>query len=446
VGLLALAAPGCSDGGSPTATEPTLASISVTPAQASLVAIGATLQLQASARDTEGGAMNGLAFTWSSADPGIAEVNSGGMVTAVTPGVVQIRAEAEGHGGTATITVTQEIASVDVTPGSFELVSLDETHQLSADVHDATGHAVTGAEVVWSSSDPSVVEVDASGVVTARGVGSAEVIASAGGMEARSTVVVDPVPAFIAFVEAPQGVRAGEVLAEPIEVGIYDALGSIVADATLEVAVALGTNPEQGTLSGLTRVAAVDGVADFTGLSIDRAGIGYTLRATASSLPAAESDAFDIGPCAAGTPALPNVLCVIDPSLDGPIDITRMVMRFSNQGHYEITLIADPARPFQGTFRVNLNMYAPDIFAFFQDVVNDFDLAVPDTELTLQGFAPVLNFWLPGTRVYLHSLDGTPNPPGTTLYRSAVNTLVNGQIAGEDTLAFARRWLPAVVY
>src|SRR5207249_2460812 len=50
------------------------------------------------------------------------------------------------------------------------------------------------------------------------------------------------------------------------------------------VTMALAANPGGDTLSGTKTVAAVNGVATFSDLSIDRAAAGYTLRATTSGL------------------------------------------------------------------------------------------------------------------------------------------------------------------
>ena len=44
--------------------------------------------------------------------------------------------------------------------------------------------------------------------------------------------------------------------------------------------LAIGTNPERGTLSGTLTSAAVAGVATFAGISINKPGTGYTLKAT----------------------------------------------------------------------------------------------------------------------------------------------------------------------
>jgi len=76
-----------------------------------------------------------------------------------------------------------------------------------------------------------------------------------------------------------------------------------VTTATTSITVAIGTNPASGTLSGTTTVAAVSGVATFSHLSIDKAGTGYTLTASATGLTGVTSSAFDVvAPVSAGAP------------------------------------------------------------------------------------------------------------------------------------------------
>src|SRR5439155_17112965 len=60
------------------------------------------------------------------------------------------------------------------------------------------------------------------------------------------------------------------------------------------VTVALGANPGGGTLSGTTSVAAVNGVATFANLSINKVGTGFTLSATATGVTSATSGGFNI--------------------------------------------------------------------------------------------------------------------------------------------------------
>src|SRR5439155_13237473 len=73
-----------------------------------------------------------------------------------------------------------------------------------------------------------------------------------------------------------------------------DDAGNTDASFTGPVTIALGTNPSGGTLSGTKTVTTASGVAAFSNLSIDKAGTGYTLQATASGLTGATSAAFSI--------------------------------------------------------------------------------------------------------------------------------------------------------
>src|SRR5690606_15597888 len=52
--------------------------------------------------------------------------------------------------------------------------------------------------------------------------------------------------------------------------------------------------PGGGILSGAQSVAAVNGVATFTNLSVDKAAAGYTLKASAAGIAGADSATFDI--------------------------------------------------------------------------------------------------------------------------------------------------------
>jgi len=73
-----------------------------------------------------------------------------------------------------------------------------------------------------------------------------------------------------------------------------DAFGNVASDFAGNVSVAIGTNPSSGTLSGTLTVAAVAGVATFTGLSINNGGTGYTLVASSGILPNAPSNSFKV--------------------------------------------------------------------------------------------------------------------------------------------------------
>ncbi|MBT8337628.1 MAG: Ig-like domain-containing protein, partial [Gemmatimonadetes bacterium] len=82
---------------------PAVAMVEVTPAGAEL-AIGITLQLEAQAKTADGTVLN-RTVSWSSTDPSVATVSSGGLVRGEAPGQATITATVEGVNGTAALTV-----------------------------------------------------------------------------------------------------------------------------------------------------------------------------------------------------------------------------------------------------------------------------------------------------------------------------------------------------
>src|SRR5207302_4453578 len=77
-----------------------------------------------------------------------------------------------------------------------------------------------------------------------------------------------------------------------------DLLGNTVTSFSGTVTVTLAANPGGGTLAGHPTVTAVNGVATFADLSIDRVSTGYMLQATGAGLTTA-SVPFDVTPGAA---------------------------------------------------------------------------------------------------------------------------------------------------
>src|SRR5437867_7360545 len=82
-----------------------------------------------------------------------------------------------------------------------------------------------------------------------------------------------------------------------VTLSLHDALP--ISGFTGSITVALGNNPGGSTLGGPTTVAAVNGVAGFSALTLDKTGTGYWLTATATGLTTAASGAFNITPGAA---------------------------------------------------------------------------------------------------------------------------------------------------
>ena len=215
-------------------------------------------------------------------------------MTAVADGAVTISATTDNVSGSAAVSVAQVVASVVVTPSTASLVSVGETVQLSPSALDAGGTVVSGKSFTWSSSDETIATVSVSGLVTAVADGAVTISATTDAVSGSAAVTVVQAAAQLAFTTQPAQTDGNQPIAPAVEVAIQDASANTVTTATDAVTVIIGTNGGGGTLSGTTTVNAVNGVATFSDLSLDNAGVGYTLEASATGLSSATSDAFDV--------------------------------------------------------------------------------------------------------------------------------------------------------
>ena len=79
-----------------------------------------------------------------------------------------------------------------------------------------------------------------------------------------------------------------------ITVDAVDPYGNIDPTFSGDVTLALANNPNGATLGGTLTVTAVNGVATFSDLTLDKLGSGYTLTATSDGLTSATSASFDV--------------------------------------------------------------------------------------------------------------------------------------------------------
>jgi hypothetical protein len=105
-----------------------------------------------------------------------------------------------------------------------------------------------------------------------------------------------PVATKLSFTVQPADATLGETMAPAVKVAIQDGSGSTITSATDKVTVALDPNGTGAALSGTLTKPAVNGVATFDDLKLDKTGSGYTLTATSGTLTAATSSAFSINP------------------------------------------------------------------------------------------------------------------------------------------------------
>src|SRR5262245_2635158 len=175
----------------PTATGP-VASVEVTPPTAD-VSVSSTLQLNAVAKDSTGAILSDRPMTWSTSNSLIASV-AAGLVTGLAAGTAQIAATVEGKSDTATVTVIDTaVASVTVVP-DVAYVAVDGNYQLSAILKDAGGSVLTGREVTWSSSNPALATVSASGMAHGIALGDLTISAVSEGITGTAALTVHTPP------------------------------------------------------------------------------------------------------------------------------------------------------------------------------------------------------------------------------------------------------------
>ena len=178
-------------GGGPTGPIP-VASVTLS-SSAEMLLPGATAQLTATARAADGSALSGRAISWTTSRSAVATVSSTGLVTAVDTGTAVIEATSEGRKASATITVVPLVGQVQVTPATADLV-VNATTQLAATARTGAGAALPGRTFTWSSDNTAVATVTGSGLVTARGVGTARISATTGGVAGTAEIRVATQP------------------------------------------------------------------------------------------------------------------------------------------------------------------------------------------------------------------------------------------------------------
>ena len=140
--------------------------------------VGETQQLTATISPSNA---TNKSVTWSTSNSSVATVSSSGLVTAKGEGSATITCKADdGSGKYATCSITVKNSVVYVTSISLSASSatleVGDTKQLTATVSPSNA---TNKSVTWSTSKSSVATVSSSGLVTAKGEGSATITCKA---------------------------------------------------------------------------------------------------------------------------------------------------------------------------------------------------------------------------------------------------------------------------
>jgi hypothetical protein len=194
--------------------------------------------------------------------------------------------------GTATAGTAFNVTVKAVDPFGQTAVGYTATvHFTSSD-----GQAVLPGDYPFTSADAGMHTF--SGAVTLKTAGNQTITArdtATSSITGSASVTVTPAAAHhLLFLQQPTDTAAGQTIS-PVIVEVVDQFGNVeTSDNSDTITLSIGVNPSGGTLSGTLTLTVVNGVATLSDLSIDLAGMGYTLHATSGSLTAADSTAFNV--------------------------------------------------------------------------------------------------------------------------------------------------------
>jgi hypothetical protein len=192
------------------ACQRAIAAIALAPAS-SAVAIGDSIALGALVTDSAGAAIDDATITYELSNPACGTIDGAGTFTATGAGVTTVTASGGGRSATTTLLVHDGSSTLVLTgaglPGGLfvgpgdtgatgtavAVLAPGQSVELTATFNTIAVPAVnTQGFFAWSSSDPGVATVSATGTVTAVGGGFATITGGAGGLRGHFMVVSAP--------------------------------------------------------------------------------------------------------------------------------------------------------------------------------------------------------------------------------------------------------------
>lgn len=238
----------------------------------------------------------------SKAGSGYTLVATSGTLTSATSAAFAVSAGAP-------TTLAFRTAPTNATAGqAFAPVVQVEIRDADGVVNTTATNAVTlalGANAAGATLTGTATVSAVAGVATFTGLsmtksGTAYTLVASSGTLTNATsaafAIAPGAPAVLAFSNAPpaNGLNISSTLA-PITVRVRDAFNNELPTATTNVTMALASPADPTTLKGTMTRAAVGGVATFNDLRVNRAGIDYTLQASAAGFAtAARSATFSV--------------------------------------------------------------------------------------------------------------------------------------------------------
>lgn len=266
----------------------------------------------ATVRDSGNATMSAVPVAFTSTDSNLVRVDlrTGQALLAGARGTARVIAQTlTGQADTAAVTITPTASAIVLVSGGAQSVRQGEAFALPVRVrvNAVDDLPIAGVPVAFAvtrgqgSALPTIDTTDASGLAEATWTAGD----SAGVGNLTATVIGRPLsvvatgnqlsssPTALTFGTQPANLIAGDTIA-PLVVVVRDATADTVTGFTGVVSLDLTGGAAGATIVGVASRAAVNGVATFPGLTIDRAGTAFRVRAVVTGVPPVLSNTFNV--------------------------------------------------------------------------------------------------------------------------------------------------------
>jgi uncharacterized protein YjdB len=161
-----------------------LSSIALSPLTPSNLAVGLTAQFTATGTYSDGSTADITAHvTWTSSDTNIATISVSGVATGIAAGNTNISASLSNVTSPVEVLPVAVLNSIKIAPAAPGDLTAGSTLLLKVGGTFSNGvNSLITAPVTWVSSNPDVVSVSSSGLITCKQPGSADITASIAGL------------------------------------------------------------------------------------------------------------------------------------------------------------------------------------------------------------------------------------------------------------------------
>jgi uncharacterized protein YjdB len=240
--------------------------------------VGESATVSATLAKANGSPVNPQSLKWESAHVSVATVTRDGVVTGAAPGNTIIIASSGRLADTTWVAVVERAPGpgVRISPDTVVLKWLNATATMTAEVRDDAGTLVAQPGLTWKSLNPEIATADNMGVITAKGVGMALIVATAACCDQADTAHTRVYQAVDSVAVEPESVSLSEGSSVQLRATAMDRGGSTIAVASFEyrsgdesVAQVTGDGLLTGQSSGTTTAtASSDGHSDAVAVTV----------------------------------------------------------------------------------------------------------------------------------------------------------------------------------